>query len=176
MQLISALLSNIALILIFLIITFTIEQTTAYIRHKKATRVTISFKCIDFVELNLIESTCTFFSFMFFDCAMIFLSFDIVFISSSMMLQNICLNNSRKISSNLRRRILINVFNIYLITSTEFDCSLMIYINFLSLFVISTTSTELNLISFIFLYLTTCESELILIKKSSLQRLHKEHQ
>ena len=103
MQLTSAPLSNIALILIFSIITLTIEQTTAYMRRKKATRVTIFFKCIDFVELNLIESTCTFFSFMSFDCAMILLSFNIVFIFSSMMLRNICLNNLKEISSNSRK-------------------------------------------------------------------------
>ena len=72
MQLISALLLNIVLILIFSIIMFTIEQTTMYKKRKKATRITIFFKCTDFVKLSLIESTCTFFSFMFFDCAMIF--------------------------------------------------------------------------------------------------------
>ena len=130
-------------------------------KRKKVTRVTIFFKCTDFVELNLIESTCTFFSFIFFDCAMILLSFDIVFIFSSMMLRNICLNNSRKISSNSRRRISINVFSIYLIASIESNCFLMICANFLSLFVISTTSTELNLINFVFLYLTVHESELM---------------
>ena len=80
MQLISAPLLNIALILIFSIITFTIEQTTTYIRCKKATRVTIFLKCTDFVELSFIESTYTFFSFMSFDCAMIFL-FLILFLS-----------------------------------------------------------------------------------------------
>ena len=98
---------------------------------------------------------------MSFGCAMILLSFNIVFISSSMMLRNICLNNSKKISSNSRKRISINVFNICLITSIEFNCSLIIYVNFLNLFVISTTSTELNLISFVFLYLTARESELM---------------
>ena len=72
MQLTSALLSNIALILIFLIITFTIEQTTAYMRRKKVTRITISFKCTDFVELSFIESRCTFFFLMSFDYAMNF--------------------------------------------------------------------------------------------------------
>ena len=40
----------------------------------------------------------------------------------------------------------------------------MIYISFLSFFVISTTSTELNLINFIFLYLTAHESELMSTK------------
>ena len=164
MQLTSVSLLNIVLILIFLIITFTIEQTTTYIRRKKATRVTIFFKCIDFIELSLIESTYTSFSFMSFDCAMILLSFNIVFISSSMMLRNICLNNSKEISNNLRRRISINVFDICLIISIEFDYSLMICINFLSFFVISTTSTELNLINFIFLYLTVRESELMSTK------------
>ena len=98
---------------------------------------------------------------MSFDCAMLLLSFNIVFISSSMMLRNICLNNSRKISSNSRRRISINVFNIYLITSTESDCSLMICASFLNFFVISTTSTELNLINFVFLYLTVHKFELM---------------
>ena len=137
-----------------------------YIRRKKTTRVTISFKCTDFVKLSLIESTCTFFSFMSFDCAMIFLFLNIVFIFSSMMLQNICLNNSKKILSNSRRRISINVFNISLIKSIEFDCSLMICANFLNLFMISTTSTELNLISFVFVYLIICESELMSIKIS----------
>ena len=96
MQLISVSLLNIALILIFLIITLTIEQATTYIKRKKATRVTISFKCNDFVELNLVKSTCTFFSFMSFDCAIVFLFFNIIFLSSSMMLRNICLNNLKK--------------------------------------------------------------------------------
>ena len=127
-------------------------------------QVTIFFKYIDFVELNLIESTCTFFSFMSFDYAMILLSFDTAFIFSSMMLRNICLNNSKEISSNSRRRISINVFSICLITSTESNCSLMICASFLNLFVISTTSTELNLISFVFLYLTAREFKLISTK------------
>ena len=161
MQLTSVSLSNIALILIFSIITFTIEQATTYMKCKKTTRVTIFFKCTDFVELSFIESTCTFFSFMFFDCAMIFLSFNIVFIFSSMMLRNICLNNSKEILSNSRKRILINVFNICLITLIEFNCSLMICANFLSLFVILIISTELNLISFVFLYLTIYEFKLM---------------
>ena len=164
MQLISASLSNIALMLIFSIIMFTIEQTTMYMKRKKATRIIISFKCIDSVKLNLIESTCTFFSFMFFDCAIIFLFFDVVFISSSMMLQNICLNNLKEILSNSRRRISINVFSICLIISIEFDCFLIIYTNFLNLFVISTTPTELNLINFVFLYSAVRESELISMK------------
>ena len=128
-------------------------------RCKKATRVTILFKCTDYIELNLIESTCTFS--ISFDCAMILLSFNIVFILSSMMLQNICLNNSKEISNNLRRRLLIKVFNIYLIISIEFDCFLMICTSFLSLFEISTPSIKLNFISFIFLYLTVRESELM---------------
>ena len=134
-------------------------------KRKKATRVTVSFKCIDFVELDLIESTCIFLSFMSFYCAMI-LFFDIVFISSSMMLRNICLNNSKEILSNSRRRISISVFNIYLITSIEFDYSLIIYVNFLKFFVISTTSTELNLLNFVFLYLTTYKFELMSTKIS----------
>ena len=166
MQLISAPLSNIALILIFSIITFTIEQTTTYMKRKKATRATISLKCTDFVELNFIELMCISFSFIFFDYAMIFLSFDIAFISSSMILRNICLNNLKKISNNSRRRISINVFNICLITSTESDYFLMICASFLSLFVISTTSTELNLINFVFLYLTVRKSELMSTKIS----------
>ena len=95
---------------------------------------------------------------------MILFSFNIVFIFSSMMLQNICLNNSKEILSNSRKRISINVFNICLITSTEFDYFLRICINFLSLFVILTASTELNLISFVFLYLTAREFELISTK------------
>ena len=164
MQLISISLSNIVLILIFSIITFTIEQTTAYMRRKKTTRIMIFFKCINSVKLSLIESTCIFFSFMSFDCAMIFLSFNIVFIFPSMMLRNICLNNLKEISSNLRRRISINVFSIYLITSIEFDCSLMICVSFLNFFVISTILTKLNLISFVFLYLMTSEFELMLTK------------
>ena len=161
MQLTSVSLLNIALILISSIITLTIEQTMTYIRCKKIKRVTISFKCTDSVELNFIESIYIFFSFISFDYAMILFSFNIVFIFSSMILRNICLNNSRKILNNLRKRISINVFNICLITSIEFDYSLMIYVNFLSLFVISTTLTELNLINFIFLYLTTREFKLI---------------
>ena len=164
MQLLFVSLLNIALISIFSIITLTIEQTTTYMRRKKTTRVTISFKCTDFVKLNLIESTCIFFSFISFDCAMIFLSFNIVFIFSSMMLRNICLNNSREISNNSWRRISINVFSICLITSIKFNYSLMICVNFLNFFVISTTSTELNLINFIFLYLTAREFELILMR------------
>ena len=172
---ISAPLSNIVLILIFSIITLTIEQTTTYMKRKKAMRITISLKCIDSVELNFIESTCIFISFMFFDCAMIFLSFDIAFISSSMMLQNICLNNLKEISSNLRKRILINVFSICLITSIEFNYFLMIYINFLNFFVISTASSELNLINFIFLYLIVRESELMLTKISFIATFRKEH-
>ena len=154
------------MILIFSIIMFTIEQATTYMRRKKITRVTDFFKCVNFVKLSLIELTCIFFSFIFFDCAMILLSFDIVFIFSSMMLRNICLNNSKEISSNSRRRISINVFNICLITSTEFDCSLMICVNFLSLFVIPTTSIELNLINFIFLYLTARKFKLMSTKIS----------
>ena len=150
MQLTSVPLLNIVLILMFSIITFTIEQTTTYIKCKKTMRITIFSKCIDSVELSLIESTSIFFSFMPFNYAMIFLFFDFVFISSSMMLRNICLNNSRKILSNSRRRISINIFNICLIISIEFNYFLMICINFLNLFVISTISTELNLISFIF--------------------------
>ena len=39
-------------------------------------------------------------------------------------------------------------------------------LSFLNLFVISTISIELNLINFIFLYLTTCESELMSTKSS----------
>ena len=166
MQLISAPLSNIALILIFSIITLMIEQTTTYMKCKKATRITISLKCIDFVELNFIESMCTFFSFMSFNYAIIFLSFDIVFISSSMMLRNIYLNNLKKILNNSRRRIWINVFSIRFITSIESDYFLIICVNFLSLFIISTTSTELNLINFVLLYLTIYESELILTRIS----------
>ena len=135
-------------------------------RRKKTTRVTIFFKCIDFVELSFIELTCTFFSFIPFDCAMILLSFDIAFISSSMILRNICLNDSKEILNNSRRRISINVFNICLITLIESDCSLMIYANFLNLFVILTTSAELNLINFVFLYLTVRESELMSTKIS----------
>ena len=135
-------------------------------RRKKATRITISLKCIDSVELSLIKLTCTFFSFIFFNYAMIFFSFDIAFIFSSMMLRNICLNNSKKISNNLRRQISINVFNICLIISTEFNYFLMICANFLSLFVISTTSTELNLINFVFLYLTARKLKLMSTKIS----------
>ena len=163
MQVISASLLNITLILIFSIITFTIEQTTTYIKHKKITQIMIFLTCTDFIELSLIESSCTFF--ISFNCIMLLFFFDIVFIFSSMMLKNICLNNSKKISNNSRKRISINVFNICLITSIEFNCFLMICVNFLSFFKILTTSTELNLISLIFLYLTAHESELILTKK-----------
>ena len=149
-QLTSASLSHIALILIFFIIMFTIEQTTAYIRRKKITRIMIFFKSNDFVELSFIELTYISFSFMSFDYAIILLSFDIIFIFSSMILRNICLNNSKEILSNSRKRTSINVFNICLITSTEFDYSLMISVNFLSFFEILTISTELNLINFVF--------------------------
>ena len=68
---------------------------------------------------------------------MILSSFDIVFIFLSMILQNICLNNSRKMLSNSRKRISINVFNICLITLTKLNCFLMICVNFLSLFEIN---------------------------------------
>ena len=102
--------------------------------------------------------------FMSFDCAMILLSFDIAFTFSSMMLRNICLNNSRKILNNSRKRISINVFSICLITSIELNCFLMICVNFLNFFVISTASAELNLINFIFLYLTAREFELMSTK------------
>ena len=163
MQLTSASLLNIVLILIFSIITLTIEQTTTYMKRKKATRITIFFKYIDFVELSLIKSIYTFFFYVFWLCND-FSFFDIVFIFSSMMLRNICLNNSKEILSNSRKRISINMFNICLITSTEFDYFLILYINFLSLFVILTTSTELNLINFIFLYLIIYESELMSTK------------
>ena len=166
MQLISVLLSNIIFILTFSIITFIIKQATMYIERRKTTRAMISFKCIDFVELNFIESTCIFFFFIVFDDAMIFRFFDIVFIFSFVILRNICLNNSEEISSNLRNQILMNVFNICLITSAKSNCSLMICVNFLNLFEISTISIELNLIYLTFLYLTTCESELITVKTS----------
>ena len=102
--------------------------------------------------------------FISFDCAMILLFFNIVSIFSSMILRNICLNNSEEILSNSRRRISIDVFNICLIISIESDCFLMIYASFLSLFVISTAPTELNLISFVFLYLTAREFELMSTK------------
>ena len=94
---------------------------------------------------------------MSFDCAMILFSFNIAFIFSSMMLQNICLNNLKEILNNLRKRISISVFSIYLIISTEFNYSLIIYINFLNFFVILTTSTELNLINFcLFIFDSSC--------------------
>ena len=99
--------------------------------------------------------------FMSFDCAIIFFSFDIIFNFSSMMLRNIRLNNLKEILNNSRRRILINVFNICLIILTEFNCFLMICVNFLNLFVISTTSSESNLNSFVFLYLTIHKFELM---------------
>ena len=131
-------------------------------KRKKIMRITISFKCIDFVELSFIELTCTFFSFIFFDCAMIF--FNIIFIFSFVILRNICLNNSKEISSNLQRRILINVFSICLIISIELNCSLMICVNFLNLFKILTTSIELNRINFVFLYLAAREFELMSVE------------
>ena len=103
---------------------------------------------------------------MSFDCTIIFLFFNIVFIFLSMMLQNICLNNLKKILNNSRKQISIDVFNIYSITLTEFNCSLTIYVNFLNLFMMSTIPTELNLINFVFLYLTARESELMSTKIS----------
>ena len=87
--------------------------------------------------------------------------FNIVFISSSMMMRYICLNNLKEISSNSQRRISTSVFNICLIISNEFDYFLIICVSFLSFFMISTTSTELNLIDLIFLYLTIHKFELI---------------
>ena len=131
-------------------------------RCKKARRITVSFKYTDFVELNLIDSICIFFSFISFDCTMILPFFDIVFMISLMMLRNIYLNNSKEISSSFRRRISINVFNVCLITLIELNCSLIISVNFLNLFKIFRNSIELNLMSFVFLYLTARESELIL--------------
>ena len=113
---------------------------------------------------------------MSFDCAMILFSFNIVFIFLSMILQNICLNNSKEILSNLRKRISISVFSICLITLIEFDCFLMICVSFLNFFEVSTTSTELNLINFIFLYLAAREFKLILTRISLLQRLHEKYQ
>ena len=101
---------------------------------------------------------------MSFDCAMIFFSFNTVSIFSSMILQNIYLNNLKEISNNSQRRISINVFSTYLIILTEYDFSLMICVNFFNFSKISTTSIELNLINFVFLYLTICEPELMLTK------------
>ena len=161
MQLTLISLLNIAFILTFLIITLIVEQATTYIKRKKITRATIFFKCIDFVELNFIKSTCIFFFFTIFDNAMIFLFFDIVFIFSFVMLQNICLNNSKKILSSLQSRILIKIFNICLMTSTKSNCSLMICINLLNFFKILITSIKLNLIYLIFLYLAAREFGLI---------------
>ena len=103
---------------------------------------------------------------MSFDCAMILLFFDIVSISSSRMLRNIYLNDLKERLNNSRRRISINVFSICLITSTESNYSLMICVSFLSLFKISTTSIELNLICLIFLCLTVREFELMFTKIS----------
>ena len=159
MQWISSSLLNFASILISSIIMFTIEQTTTYMKYNKATRIIISFKCIDFVELNLIELICTF----FFLCLLIVQWFliDIVFIFSSIMLRNICLNNIKKISSNSWRRISIGVFNICLIISIESNYFLMFCVNFLNLFEISTILIELNLVNFNFLYLTFRKSKLI---------------
>ena len=71
MQLFSASLFNIVLILIFLIITLTIKQTMIYMKHKKVIRITISSKCINSVELNFIKSVCTFFSSTFLNCVII---------------------------------------------------------------------------------------------------------
>ena len=129
---------------------------------QKITRVTIFLKCIDFVELSLIKSMYISFSFISFDCAIIFLFLDIVFISLSMMLQNICLNNLKEILNSSRKQTSINVFNICLIMLIESDCSLMICVNFLNFFKVLTTSTELNLICFVFLYFTIREFELML--------------
>ena len=157
-------LSNITFVLTFLIIMFIIEQTTLYIKCKKTTRATIFFKCINFVELNLIELICIFFFFTAFNDAMIFLFFNIVFIFSFVMLRNICLNNSKEILNNLRSRILMNVFNIYLMILTKSNCFLIICVNLLNLSKISIISFELNLICLIFLYLTIREFELITTK------------
>ena len=90
--------------------------------------------------------------------------FNIVFIFSLITLQNICLNNSKKILNNLPSRISINMLNICLIISADINYSLIICINFLSFFKILTVPTELNLINFIFLYLITRESELMSTK------------
>ena len=162
MQLTSASLLNILLILIFLIITLTIEQATMYIRHKKATRATIFFKCIDFVELSLIESMCAFlYVFWLYNDSSFFWYRFYLFVDD---VAKHLFKQFEKILNNLRRRISINVFNIYLIISIEFNCFLMICVNFLNLLVISTTSTRLNLINFIFLYSTVYEFELMSTK------------
>ena len=161
MQLILISLSNIAFILIFSIIMFIVKQATTYIKRRKTTRATIFFKCIDFVELNLIKSTCIFFFFIIFDDAIISRFFDIVFIFSFVILRNICLNSSKEISSTLRNRISMNIFNIYLMILTKLNCSLIICVNLLNLFKILIISIELNLICLIFLYLTTREFKLI---------------
>ena len=110
------------------------NATTAYIKCKKATRITISFKYTDSVEISLIDSTCTFYSFMPFDCAMIFLFLNTTFIFLSMMLQNICLNNLKETVSNSRRRISISVFNICLMTLMKLNCFLMICVSFFKSF------------------------------------------
>ena len=99
MQLTFASLLNIVLILIFTIITFTIEQATMYMKHKKAMQITVFFKCTDFVELSLIELMYTFFFYVFRLCND-FSFFDIIFIFSFVMLWNICLNNSKEILNN----------------------------------------------------------------------------
>ena len=135
-----------------------------YIKRKKAMRARIFFKCIDFVELNFIKLICIFNFFIVFDDAMIFRFFDIVFISSFVILRNICLNSSEKILSSLRSQILISVFNICLMTLMKSNCSLMIYVNLLNFFEISMISIELNLIYLTFLYLATREFKLIIIK------------
>ena len=121
MQFISTSLSNNVLILTSSINTFIVKQTTTYIKRKKIIRTTISFKCIDSIKLNFIDSTCISFSFTVFIWAIAFHFLNIVFIFSSMISRNICRKSFKEILNNSRSRISIEIFNVCFVMSTKFD-------------------------------------------------------
>ena len=153
MQFILTSLSNNVLILTLLINIFIMKQTTIYIERKKTIWTTISFRCINSIKLSFIDLTCIFFSFTIFIWAIAFYFLNIVFISSSIMLRNICRKNFKEILNNSRNRISIKIFNIYFIMLTKFNCFLNIWTNLLNLSKISNISNEiLNLICLIFWY------------------------
>ena len=121
----TSLLNNV-LILMSLMNTFIVEQTTTYIERKKTIRTTIFFKCINSIKLNFIDSTCIFFFFIIFIWTIVFRFLNIVFIFSLIMSRNICHENFEKISNSSRNRISIEIFNICFMMSTKFDFFLKI--------------------------------------------------
>ena len=149
MQFISASLLNNVLILIFLIDTLIVEQTTIYIERKKAIRITISFKCIDSIKLNFTDLIYIFFSFTIFFKAVTFRFLNIIFIFSLMISRNICRKSLKEILNSLRNRISIEVFNIYLIMSTKFDCFLNIWASLLNRLKISNVLNEILILTYL---------------------------